>query len=796
LPYPIALYWLRARQAKAPDDVYKAAEGIVRALGVLLLADVVHAPEWPEELEKLLRGGADGRALEKPSFGRRIELLRHLAAAHAGVAAPLLLGVQEWWAFAGAQGGPLQKLVEARNKLAHGGGTVPEAEARFMRGNAQAHLTAVLKTATFLRDTQWLHLEGPVTMRRNRKLAPLRRLVGAAPYGVVREDAEWTGDFLMEEGFAYLGNPEGTRWRMMPWIALDHADKSGHPRPVLVDALDKKGTLSFTDALTGVEGMGRDLPDGRGDPLRWSSFLERRREVVPTWEQAFASPHKAFTFPMPPDLSDGLRPGSRLDDYQLIQKLGEGGAAVVWEVMDVHSKVPYALKVLKTEVCASEAEVARFEQELNTLKRLYGAERCTRVVGPIESLKVQDGDLRRVVMRMPLYPGTLKDKAAELRAAAGGANPDEAVVRSWLRMGLEALSQLHSRGVIHRDIKPSNFLVNEAGELFVSDLGVAKDDSRDMSVTRTGEVVGTDRYMPPEQRVASRTVTAKADVYSLGVCMDELWSGEVKVLPGKGLPGAMGELIRAMTSQDPDARPTAEEALALLASAKGKETLAPMARKFSTGGMPSVPAAAASPAAPAAGAPPAASRRGVYAGMGAALLVGGGAAAWMALRPPPAPPPPAAVPAEQPLPLAATPVVPPPTPQPVVPAAVVPAPLPPVVADAGELPDAGPEVGVAGVTALAAVPQVELTFNADQVAEVYEGEYLLGVTPFALVRDKGSAAELTFKARGFKPIIRKLRFESVQSLTLTFEREGRGPAARPATPAPAQQEEQLKEITF
>jgi hypothetical protein len=209
------------------------------------------------------------------------------------------------------------------------------------------------------------------------------------------------------------------------------------------------------------------------------------------------------------------------------------------------------------------------------MKRLH-AEGCRRIVGPIESLRVQDGERRRVVIRMPLYRTTLKDLAAETRAASGGADPGEEVVRGWLRMGLEALAELHERGVIHRDVKPSNFLVSDSGEMFVSDLGVARDEGRS-ALTRTGEVVGTDRYMAPEQRLASKHVKPVADVYALGVSVAELWCGEARIPPGKGLPGPLGELLRAMTTEDAAARPSASEALARISGSTA--VTAPVAEK-------------------------------------------------------------------------------------------------------------------------------------------------------------------------------------------------------------------------
>jgi ribosomal protein L7/L12 len=566
LPFPLSLYWLRAQQGSRPVDVYKQAEAIVRVLAAPLLADVLGA-DWPGELDKLLRGEGGGKyPLEKPGFGTRVALLRALVKAHATATSPVLGGIQEWWAGVDGEGGPLNRLVQERNAESHGSAQGTETQWKSERAEALANLAFVLKTAGFLRESQWIHLEGAPEPRRGRMQGRLRRLVGVAPYSALAQEAEWPLSFAPERGFVYLGTADGTRWKLMPSMLLEDGT-AGHPEPVVLDTVDRKGKLYFLEPVSGRDDLHRELPGLDWNETKWVAFLDSRKELAAAWQLKLEAPHPAFQVKLESELSEGLTPGAVLEDYRLVQKLGEGGAAVVWEVEDLRDGTPYALKVLKSEVAGSEQDVARFEEEIRQLKRL-AKQGCKRVVQPVDSFRAQDGERRRVVMKMPLYRSTLKEHAAGLRASSGDQAPDEALLVSWARMMLEALAELHAQGVVHRDVKPSNFLLDAAGGLVISDFGIAKDDGARAGMTKTGDQLGTQLYMAPEQIRNSKTVTSAADVYALAVSLDELWTGEARGVPGKGMVGPLGELVRAMASQDPDVRPSAAEALAKLG---GKE---------------------------------------------------------------------------------------------------------------------------------------------------------------------------------------------------------------------------------
>jgi tRNA A-37 threonylcarbamoyl transferase component Bud32 len=575
LPWPLALYWLRALRARTAREVYDAAERSVTALTALVLAEAVHA-SWPPKMEEAL--AASHGALDKPSFGKRIGILRAVAALHRHVPEPILAGVGDWFDGVDGATGLLQSMVERRNVFAHGAPPLSEAEERAALREAQEQLASLLTTARFLNAAQLLHVDGEMRTERGRTRCAVRRLSGRTPYAELPFEADWSPrDLVVETGRIYLVNAAGTRWLLHPFLRLEDGgkDTGGEPRPVVFSSVDRRGRIAFEDPRTGDLSTGGTVPDEDWRPVGWTEFLARRQDIVPGWAQANANAHANLVWAAR-DLADGLTPGLVLDHFRLIEVLGEGGAGVVWRVEDTDDEQSYALKVLKAAVAADAVEVRRFDEEVRTMKRLY-ASGCDRVVGPVVAFRVGAGEEQRIALRMPLMTSTLKDAAAELRAVSG---LDAAVVIGWARQALEALAQIHAQKVVHRDIKPSNFLLDAAGRVWLADLGVARDAARRSDLTRTGDVIGTDVYMAPEQRIGSRDVGPAADLYALAVTLDELLHGAVRLTPGRGVDGQLGEALRAMARHEPSERPSAVEVLALLSGSSARMAVhAPSARE-------------------------------------------------------------------------------------------------------------------------------------------------------------------------------------------------------------------------
>ncbi len=205
-----------------------------------------------------------------------------------------------------------------------------------------------------------------------------------------------------------------------------------------------------------------------------------------------------------------------IDRYQLLEPLGEGGMAVVHKAYDTRLECEVAVKVIRVDNLprnAEEGALKRFEREAKAVARLTHPN-----IVKVTDYGEEDG---KPYLVMPYLPGgTLKQLIKER-----GQIPWQEAARILIPIA-EALAYAHSQGVIHRDIKPSNILLTQSGQPMLTDFGVAKiiEDEATQDLTGTSATVGTPEYMSPEQ-ITSKTVDARADLYSLGVVFYEMITG-------------------------------------------------------------------------------------------------------------------------------------------------------------------------------------------------------------------------------------------------------------------------------
>jgi hypothetical protein len=203
-----------------------------------------------------------------------------------------------------------------------------------------------------------------------------------------------------------------------------------------------------------------------------------------------------------------LRPGTVVGNrYRLGPILGRGGMGVVYKAEDLELQEDIALKVL-TPAQGDPGSLARFKRE-GALARQMAHPNIVRVYD------FGSGDGYRYITMELLVGHTLEQRLRDGLSLLDGAR--------LLRQACLGLQAAHEQGVVHRDVKPDNMFINSKGVLKVMDFGLAK-GSRDVASTGAANLLGTPRYMAPEQ-FAGGPITAAADIYSLGVVAYLLFTG-------------------------------------------------------------------------------------------------------------------------------------------------------------------------------------------------------------------------------------------------------------------------------
>jgi len=210
---------------------------------------------------------------------------------------------------------------------------------------------------------------------------------------------------------------------------------------------------------------------------------------------------------------DTLQPGQMLGSYRIINQVGQGGMATVYKAYQPSMDRNVAIKVLPRQLAESKEFAARFQQEARIIARLEHPH-----ILPVFDYGESDG-VTYFVMRY-LEAGTLKTKME-----AGPLSLNE-IDRLFTELA-EALQYAHGHGIVHRDLKPANALVDEDGNLFLTDFGIAKLlESASPRLTQTDAILGTPAYISPEQAKAE-TVNQRSDIYSLGIMLYEMVTGSV-----------------------------------------------------------------------------------------------------------------------------------------------------------------------------------------------------------------------------------------------------------------------------
>tara|TARA_R110002094_G_scaffold70788_2_gene79409 strand:+ start:4433 stop:6835 length:2403 start_codon:yes stop_codon:yes gene_type:complete len=224
--------------------------------------------------------------------------------------------------------------------------------------------------------------------------------------------------------------------------------------------------------------------------------------------------------------------GSVISGYRILEVLGRGGMGTVYLAEQETPRRRVALKLVTSAVLGRES-AQRFQLEADLLGRLRH-----RGIAQIYEVGVHEESSSLGVMQWPFFAMEFVEGAKTLS--------DWAAERAWTeRQKLEILLQVcaamqhaHERGVVHRDLKPQNVLIDAEGNAKVIDFGIARTLDQDSDLTKAGELVGTLRYMAPEQlRADSLSIDTRTDVHALGVLLYELLVGRLPFdFGGQSLP--------------------------------------------------------------------------------------------------------------------------------------------------------------------------------------------------------------------------------------------------------------------
>ena len=254
-----------------------------------------------------------------------------------------------------------------------------------------------------------------------------------------------------------------------------------------------------------------------------------------------------------------LQPAQIIGDFRLLREIGRGGMGVVYEALQISLQRRVALKILPFTAGHDDKQIHRFRNEALAAAHVEHAN-----IVPVYAVG-EDNGVHYYAMQLiegqslATLPAEIQPHAAQSTAESTAANchhstwPNENGntpvstpappvihpiisrsgttsdrVREITRLGIqaaEALHAVHEIGIVHRDVKPSNLLVDGQGKLWVTDFGLARCREH-AGLTQTGDVLGTMRYMSPEQSLGrGRLIDHRTDVYSLGVTLYELATG-------------------------------------------------------------------------------------------------------------------------------------------------------------------------------------------------------------------------------------------------------------------------------
>ena len=527
LPLPVAAALQSVTNvagAERRNRVLAAGDTVLRYLVAVLLSDYVRGPAT-DKVTSLLR------KLRKPALGTWGTLAVELARAISERASPAGFAMEGVAALVGSGGEPselasaIKTFVEARNDLAHHNGPAPPAEEA-----AERSLQTIAQCVSWLEAYRVIEVVETRVRPDSSVRGRLRCYRGNQRHPSAQE---FTWDGALATGCCYLLDASGTRALLV------------HPFVQVLDSQDS----NYRDLCVFARAQGPRL-DLRDDLGRTYLRDEPSEELFECDRADRIAVLRATQGALSLSRAEGETGTLMLGRFPVIDRLGSGGMATVYRVRDTDLGRDYALKILDPELADNQLFVARFEREAQIMASLDSP----NIARVHEAGRLSDGQF------------FLRTELAEHGDLAKyqGATFAAPTVTSWAKQLLGALATIHDQDLVHRDIKPANILQMSDTRLALTDFGIAFQPTSDTRLTRTAAFMASVAYAAPEQLDGVEPTTA-SDIFSLGLVLDELLHGKRRrATAGIGVGGRLGETIRAMTRNDPTARPGALAALGLL----------------------------------------------------------------------------------------------------------------------------------------------------------------------------------------------------------------------------------------
>ena len=239
--------------------------------------------------------------------------------------------------------------------------------------------------------------------------------------------------------------------------------------------------------------------------------------------------------------------------YRLESRIGSGGMSTVYLAVDETLQRQVAIKLMNREVASDSDQLERFRREARAVAQLSHP----HIVGVIDA---GEDEGRPYIVFEYVEGETLKERIRRC-----GRLPIAEAVAYAIEIA-RALGAAHSRNIVHRDVKPQNVLIDEEGSAKVTDFGIARTLDEE-GLTADGRVLGTTDYVSPEQALG-QPVTGQSDLYSLGIVLFEMLTGQV---PFKG-ENQVAVAMKHVRDELPDVQPLRPHVSAALAAVIDRAT--------------------------------------------------------------------------------------------------------------------------------------------------------------------------------------------------------------------------------